>query len=42
MASIQEMVVSLTENGLLTVASTDELLAENTQLVNLVSRFKLS
>lgn len=42
MASIQDMVVSLTENGILTVASTDELLAENTQLVNLVSRFKLS
>jgi len=42
MASIQDMVVSLTENGLLTVASTDELLAENTQLVGLVSRFKLN
>jgi len=41
MALIQDS-RELAKNALLTVASMDELLAENTQLVSLVSRFKLS
>jgi len=42
MSSIQDMVSDLTNNGSLTMESTDKLLAENTQLVKLVSHFKLS
>jgi len=42
MSSIQDMVSDLTENGELTTASTEKLLAENTQLITLVSHFKLS
>jgi len=42
MSSIQDMVNDLTKNGSLTMESTDKLLAENTQLIKLVSHFKLS
>jgi methyl-accepting chemotaxis protein len=41
MASIQEMVHDLTENGSLTANSTEKLLSANNQLVKLVSNFKL-
>jgi len=41
MASIQEMVHNLTDNGALTTNSTESLLAANNQLVKIVSSFKL-
>lgn len=42
MVSIQDMVHDLTENGNLTISSTQTLVDENTQLAKLVSRFKLN
>ncbi|WP_137297344.1 methyl-accepting chemotaxis protein [Psychromonas sp. SP041] len=42
MASIQDMVHELTQNGQLTSASTESLSAANTRLADMVNRFKLS